>query len=142
MQLLQGSQVVKSLNQVVRKPKLLKCGSDILKVLDSLDIVAGKRQNFEVLQALHWHDLNNGVRGQRQFLTVLKLVDVIVKSLDLVGQLADKADLGGLLGRDSTLGLPPANSFFQSNAGHLCLSIFLNIKTSYLNYKSAQRTGQ
>ena len=39
---LQGCQVVKSLDLIVRKPKLLQRGGNILQVLDSLDVVTGE----------------------------------------------------------------------------------------------------
>ena len=77
-QFLERGQVVKSFNLVVGKPELLKGGCNVLQVLNSLDVVSGEGQNFEVLQALHGHDLNDGVSAQGQFLTVLKLVDLVV----------------------------------------------------------------
>lgn len=78
-------QIVESLDLVVGEPELLECGSHILEVLDSLDVVAGEGENFEALQALHGHDLNDGVCRERQLLAVLKLIDLVVKLLNWVG---------------------------------------------------------
>ena len=100
-QLLERGHVVELLDLVVTEPKLFQCGGNILQVLNSPDVVAGKRKNFQVLKALHGHDLLDSVGGKRQLLTVLKLVDFVVESLEQVGKLARKVDLGGLLWRDS-----------------------------------------
>ena len=56
--------------------------------MNSLDVVASEGQNFEALQALHGHDLANGVGGQRQLLAVFELVDFIIELFDRVRQLA------------------------------------------------------
>ena len=110
--------VIQFLNLVVGEPELLEGASHVLEVLNSPDIVSGQGKNFEVLKALHGHDLNDGVRGQRELLTVLELIDLVVEFLDRVGKLADQADLSGLLGRNTVLLLPSADSFSKGNAGH------------------------
>ena len=46
---LQGRHIVQSFDLIVRKPKLLKRGSDVFQILNSLDVVARQRENFEVL---------------------------------------------------------------------------------------------
>ena len=111
MQLLKGSQVVEPLNLVVAEPQLLKGGGHIFEILNSLDVVARKGKNFEILKALHWHNLDDRVRGERQLLTVLELVDFVIQLLDRIGKLAHEEDLSGLLGRDTALGLPTADCF-------------------------------
>ena len=112
-ELLKGRHVVKSFNLVVAEPELLQCGGDIFQILNPLDVVAGERKNFQVLKALHGHDLLDGVSRKRKFLAVLELVNLVIQSLNLVGQLAAEIDLGGLLWRDSCLLLPLANGFSQ-----------------------------
>ena len=121
VELLKRRQVVESLDLVVGEPELLECGSYIFEVLDSLDVVAGEGENFETLEALHGHDLNDGVCRERQPLTVLKLIDLVVKLLNGVGQLADEGHFGGLLRRDAVLGFPPTDGFTERNAGHFRL---------------------
>ena len=118
MKLLKRRDVIQFLNLVVGEPELLEGASHVLEVLNSPDIVSGQGKNFEVLKALHGHDLNDGVRGQRELLTVLELIDLVVEFLDRVGKLADQADLSGLLGRNTVLLLPSADSFSKGNAGH------------------------
>ena len=119
MKLLKGRNVIQFLNLVVGEPELLKGAGHVLKILNSPDVVSGQGKNFEVLKALHGHDLNDGVRGQRELLTVLELVDLVVKLLDRVGKLADQTDLSGLLGRNTVLLLPSADSFSKGNSGHI-----------------------
>ena len=131
MKLLEGSKVVKALDLVVRNPKLLEGGGNVFKVLNSLNIVAAKRQNFKVLKTLHRHNLDDGVRRQRQLLAVLELVDLIIKFLEGVGQLTDKVNLSGFLGGDSSLLLPPADSFSQGNSRHFRLCFMLNLNNNY-----------
>ena len=64
MELLKGRDVIQFLNLVVGQPELLKGASNIFQILNSPDVITSKRKNFEILKALHWHDLNDGVRGQ------------------------------------------------------------------------------
>ena len=115
---LQGCQVIKSLDEVVREPELLKCGGNILQVLNSLDVVAGKGQNFEVLKALHWHDLDNWIRWKRKFLTILELVDFIIELFEGVGKLTHQIDLSSFLWGDAILLLPSADRFSKWNSRH------------------------
>ena len=79
-------------------------------VLGSSVVFTGEGKNFEILKALHGHDLNDGVRRQGELLTVLKL--------------ADQADFGGLLSQDAVLLLPPADGFSKGNTGpkYVCSS--------------------
>ena len=90
VELLEGSKVVQSLDLVVAEPELLERGGHILQVLDPLDVVAGQRENFQALQALHRHDLDDGVRRQGKLLAVLELVDLVVKLLKGLRDLADQ----------------------------------------------------
>ena len=122
MELLKGRDVIKFLNLVVGKPELLKGARHVFEILNSPDVVTGEGKNFEILKALHGHDLNDGVSRQRELLTVLELVDFVIKLLDGVRKLADKADFGGLLRRDAVLLLPPADSFSKGNTGHIVVS--------------------
>ena len=46
---LQRCQVVESLNFVVGEPQLLEGRSNVFKILNSLDIISCKRQNFQIL---------------------------------------------------------------------------------------------
>ena len=119
MKLLKGRDVIQFLNLVVGQPELLKGARHVFEILNSPDVVTGEGKNFEILKALHGHDLNDGVRRQRQLLTVLELIDLVIKLLDGVGKLTDQADFGGLLRRDTVLLLPSADSFSKGNAGHV-----------------------
>ena len=98
--------------------------------MNSPNVVTGEGKNFEILKALHGHDLNDGVRRQRKLLTVLELVDFVIKLLDGVGKLADQADFSGLLRRDTVFLLPSADSFSKGNTGHIVVKFFL-----FINYK-------
>jgi len=118
---LERREVVKSLDLVVGKPELLKCRRHILEVLNSLDVVAGEGKNFEVLQALHWHNLDDGVCRKRKFLAVLELIDFIVQLLNGVRQLADERYFRRLLGSDPVLGLPSFDGFAQRDSWHFRL---------------------
>ena len=118
-ELLKRRHVVKSLNLVVREPELLERGSDVLQVLDPLDVVAGEGKNFQILQALHWNDLLDHVRGEGKLLAVLELVDLVVQSFEWIGQLADEVDFSGLLGRDTRLLLPLADCFSKRDSRHV-----------------------
>ena len=113
VQFLEGRHVVELLNDIVAKPQLLKSGRNIFQVINPSDVVARQRQNFEVLQALHGHDLGDCVGREAKDLTVLKLVDLIIKLLDLVRQHACEIDFCGLLWRDAALCLPSANCFSE-----------------------------
>ena len=127
---MEGRDVIQLLNLVVGEPELLEGACNILEILNSPDVVSGERKNFQVLQALHGHNLDDGVRGQRKFLTVLELVDLVIKLLDGVGKLADQADFSGFLRRDTVLLLPSADSFSKGNTGHIVVKFFL-----FINYK-------
>ena len=113
---------------------MLKSGSDVFQILDSLDVVAGEGENFQILQALHWNDLLDHVCGERKLLTVLKLVDLVVESFEWIGQLTNEVDFGGFLGRDTSLLFPLANSFSKRNSRHFSFEINLIMitVTSYL----------
>ena len=113
MNFLEWRQVVECHNLIVAKPQLLKGGGNIFQVLYPLDVVASQRQNFEVLQALHGHDLCDCVGREAKDLTVLKLVDLIVQLLDLIRQQASEIDICGLLRRDAALRLPSADCFSE-----------------------------
>ena len=119
MELLKGRDVIQFFDLVVGEPELLQGAGHILEILNSPDVVTGEGKNFEILKALHGHDLNDGVRRQRQLLTVLELIDLVIKLLDGVGKLTDQADFGGLLRRDTVLLLPSADSFSKGNSGHI-----------------------
>ena len=134
MELLKGRDVIQFLNLVVGQPELLKGARHVFEILNSPDVVTGEGKNFEILKALHGHDLNDGVSRQRELLTVFELVDLVIKLLDGVGKLADKADFGGLLRRDAVLLLPPAYSFSKDKAGHSFFFFFLIIIDYILNY--------
>ena len=122
---MKGRDVIQFLNLVVGQPELLKGTSHIFQILNSPDVITGKGKNFEILKALHGHDLNDGVRGQRKLFTVLKLIDFVIKLLDGVGKLADQAYFSGFLWRDTVLLLPSADSFSKGNTGHIVVKFFL-----------------
>ena len=82
---LERSHVVKPLDLVVREIELLKSCCDIFQVLNSLDVITSEGKNFQILQALHGHDLLDRVRGKRKLLAILKLIDLVVQSLEWVG---------------------------------------------------------
>ena len=124
MELLKGRDVIQFLNLVVGQPELLEGARNVLEILNSPNIVTGERKNFEILKALHGHDLNDGVRRQRELLTVLELVDLVIKLLNGVGKLADQADFSGFLRRDTVLLLPSADSFSKGNTGHIVVKFF------------------
>ena len=125
MKLLKGRDVIQLFDLVVREPELLQGARHVFKILNSPDVVTGEGKNFEILKALHGDDLNDGVSRQRELLTVLELVDLVIKLLDGVGKLADQADFGGLLRRDTVLLLPPTDSFSKGNTGHIVVKFFL-----------------
>ena len=89
VELLEGSQVVESFDLVVAEPELLKRACHVLQVLNPLDVVAGQREDFEALEALHRHDLDDAVGRQGQLLAVFELVDLVVELLEGLGDLAD-----------------------------------------------------
>ena len=122
---MKGRDVIQLLNLVVGQPELLKGTSHIFQILNSPDVITGKGKNFEILKALHGHDLNDGVCGQRKLFTVLKLIDFVIKLLDGVGKLADQAYFSGFLWRDTVLLLPSADSFSKGNTGHIVVKFFL-----------------
>ena len=82
---LERGHVVKPLDLVVREIELLKSCCDIFQVLNSLDVITSEGKNFQILQALHGHDLLDRVRGKRKLLAILKLIDLVVQSLEWVG---------------------------------------------------------
>jgi len=113
VEFLKRRHVVDCHNPIVAKPQLLEGGSNIFQVLNPLDVVARQRQNFQILQALHGHHLEDCVGREAKDLTVLKLVDLIVQLLDLIRQHTSEIDLGGLLRRDAALCLPSADCFSE-----------------------------
>ena len=64
VQFLEGSEVIKPLNLIVAEPELLEGGGNIFEILNSLDVVASKGENFQILKTLHGDDLDNSVSGQ------------------------------------------------------------------------------
>ena len=94
---LQRCQVVESLNFVVGEPQLLEGRGNVFKILNSLDIISCKRQNFQILKALHRDDLQDAVCRERKLLTVFKLVNLVVQFLERVRQLAHEIHLSCFL---------------------------------------------
>ena len=94
---------------------MLKGARHIVKVGDFSNVVPAQRQDFEVLQTRHRHDLTDRIRRQRQLLTILKLIDLLIELLNQAWKLGNEGNLSGLLGGHACLLLPSADGFAQAN---------------------------
>ena len=81
---------VKLLDVVVRDPELFKRLTNVFQSLESPDLIAAKRKDFEVLKARKRNHLVNSVSGQRELRDVFELIQRIIQSIDGVGKLADE----------------------------------------------------
>ena len=116
MEFLEYRQVIERHNSLAAKMQLFKGACNMFQVMNPLDMIASQIKNFEVTQARHVFDLHDCVIREVKFLTVLKLIDLIVKLLDLFRQQASEIDLSGFLRRDAVSFLPSTDCFCEWNS--------------------------